>query len=425
MVNKIKKKYYWIIAIVALAVMTVAGGIVNCRSGIFMIPVTESLGISRGDFSLAMSIRGMAGFILSMVSGALYIRLGYRKVVSIGLLVFAVGMGMQAVGNSMTVLCIAAILEGTNSLCISTGAPRLIGNWFHGRYGLVMGIVSAGTGLGGSLFSILLSKTVKAAGWRVGYWVIVALLVAISLIVWMLVRNRPEEMGLRPYGEGQIATKRKKDHSDHWEGYTMAELKKKPVFYLAILGTFLACTCTYMAFYVVMPYVQDCGMTAETAAVVNSVVMLGLTGAKLVFGYLCDRIGVKTVTLFSMIAGVISLWLLAGITGPTSAYIAAAVYAMSLTLNGIAPPMLELSLFGYRSSASAAGIFIAMISAASMVANPVCNYLRDAIGSYRPIFRVSAIVLAGVVVLHLVIYAMTAKDRKAWEEAHAAQTAES
>ena len=48
---------------------------------------------------------------------------------------------------------------------------------------------------------------------------------AISLIVWLLVRNRPEEMGLRPYGEGQIATKRKKDHSDHWEGYTMAELK--------------------------------------------------------------------------------------------------------------------------------------------------------------------------------------------------------
>ena len=424
MKEKIVKHYYWVIAFAALTVMTVAGGIINCRSGVFMIPVTESLGISRGDFSLAMSIRGMVGFVLSLISGVLYIRLGYRKVVSIGMLIMAVGMGMHAVSDGMAIVCVAAVLEGINSLCISTGAPRLIGNWFHGRYGLVMGIVSAGTGLGGSLFGIILSKSVSAAGWRVGYWVAAAFLVATALIVWLLVRNRPEEMGLRPYGEGQLQTKRKKEHADHWEGYSMAELKKKPVFYLAILGTLLACTCTYMAFYVVMPHVQDCGMSADTAATVNSVVMLGLTGAKLVFGYMCDKIGVKATTLIAMIAGVISLWMLAEITGPTSAYIAAAIYALSLTLNGIAPPMLELSLFGYRASVSAAGIFLGMLSAASMIATPVCNYLRDAIGSYRPIFRVSAVVLLGVTVLHLVIYAMANKDRKAWEEAHAVQTAE-
>ena len=247
---------------------------------------------------------------------------------------------------------------------------------------------------------------------------------ATALTVWLLVRNRPEEMNLRPYGEGQLQIKRKKEHADHWEGYSMAELKKKPVFYLAILGTFLACTCTYMAFYVVMPHVQDCGMSPETAATVNSVVMLVLTGAKLVFGYLCDKIGVKTTTLIALVAGVVSLWMLAEISSPTSAYIAAAVYAISLTLNGIAPPMLELGLFGYRASVSAAGIFLGMLSAASMVANPVCNYLRDSIGSYRPIFRVSAVVLAGVTVLFLVIYAMAGKERKAWEKAHAVNATE-
>lgn len=424
MKDKIVKHYYWAIVLAALTVMTVAGGIVNCRSGIFMIPVTESLGISRGDFSLAMSIRGMVGFVLSMISGALYIRLGYRKVVSIGMLIMAVSMGMHAVSNGMVIICVAAALEGINSLCISTGAPRLIGNWFHGRYGLVMGIVSAGTGLGGSLFSIVLSKAVSAAGWRATYWITAAFLAATALIVWLLVRNRPEEMGLRPYGEGQVRVKQKKRHADHWEGYSMEELKKKPVFYLAILGTFLSCTCIYMAFYVVVPHVQDCGMSPETAATVNSVVMLGLTGAKLVFGYLCDKVGVKATTLIAMIAGVISLWLLAEISDPTSAYIVAGVYAISLTLNGIAPPILELSLFGYRASVSAAGIFLGMISAASMVANPVCNYLRDAIGSYRPIFRVSAVVLAGVTALYLVIYAMANKDRKAWEAANAPRTAE-
>jgi len=424
MKEKIVKHYYWIVAIVALLVMTIAGGVANCRGGIFMKPVSESLGISLGDFSLAMSIRGMSGFLVTMFSGAMFAKLGYRKVVSLGLVIYAMSLCMHAVSDGMAVLCVAAAVEGINSLCISTAAPRLVGNWFHGRYGLVMGIVSAGTGLGGSLLSIVMSKTIIASGWRVAYLVAAAFLILTALLVWLLVRNRPEEMKLRPYGEGQMPTKRRKVTNDHWEGYSMAELKKRPAFYLAALGTFLSCTCTYMAFYAVVAHVEDCGMSTETAAAVNSVVMLGLTGSKMLYGWASDKVGVKTTTLVALVLGAVSLWMLAEISGPTSAYIAAVVYSMSLTLNGIAPPMLELSLFGYRASVSAAGIFLAMLSAASMVANPVSGYLRDAIGSYRPIFRVTALVTVGVIVLYLVVYALANKDRKAWEREHAAQTVE-
>jgi len=424
MKDKIIKHYYWVVAIVALIAMTIAGGIANCRGGIFMKPVSETLGISLGDFSLAMSIRGMTGFLVTMFSGMLFIKLGYRKVVSLGIAIYAVSLCMHAVSDGMVMLCVAAAVEGIHSLCISTAAPRLIGNWFHGRYGLVMGIVAAGTGLGGSLFSIIMSKTIIASGWRVAYFVAAAFLVVAALLVWLLVRNRPEEMGLRPYGEGLMPRKRRKETNDHWEGYSMAELKKRPAFHLAVLGTLLSCVCTYMPFYAVVAHVEDCGMSTETAASVNSVVMLGLTASKLLFGVTSDKIGVKTTTIIALVFGAVSLWMLAEISGPVSAYIAAVVYAMSLTLNGIAPPMVELSLFGYRASASAAGIMIAMNSLASMVANPVSGYLRDAIGSYRPIFRVTALATVAVIGLYFVTFALADKDRKAWESAHTAQTVE-
>ena len=424
MKDKIVKHYYWVIAILALTVMTVAGGIANCRGGIFMKPVSEALGISLGDFSLAMSIRGLSGFLITLVSGALFAKLGYRKVVSVGVVVYAVSFCMHAAGNGMVMLCVAAALEGVNSLCVSAAAPRLVGSWFRGRYGLVMGIVSAGTGLGGSLFSIVLSKTIVDHGFQLAYLVAAVFLVVTALLVWLLVRNRPEEMKLRPYGESQMPAKRKKETRDHWEGYPMAELKKRPAFYLAMLGTFLSCVCTYMAFYAVVAHVEDCGMSTETAASVNSVVMLGLVGSKMLYGWASDKIGVKITTLIALVLGAVSLWMLAEISDPTSAYIAAVVYSMALTLNGIAPPMLELSLFGYRASVSGAGIFLAMLSAASMVANPVSGYLRDAIGSYRPIFRVSAIATVAVIALYLVTYAMANKDRKAWEAAQATQTVE-
>ena len=108
--------------------------------------------------------------------------------------------------------------------------------------------------------------------------------------------------------------------------------------------------------------------------------------------------------------------MLAGITGPVSAHISAAVFAISLVTSGIAPPLLVDSVFGYSSGAKALGIVVSMVSIAGMVATPMTNLLRDAIGSYRPVFRGSAIVNIIAIALYVVIFAMADKERKAREK---------
>lgn len=415
MKQKIMKHYHWIIAAVTFLLMIVGGGVANNRAALFQVPVTEALGISRGDFSLAISIKSLTGFLLSLVSGALFIKFGYRKLVVACMIIAAFGLGMTAFSYTVPMMCIAAALEGASGLCLNVGCPRIIGNWFHRRYGLVMGFVTAATGLGGTLFSILLSKLLGSVGWQTSFILCGVFFAVIAVLVLVLVRNQPKEMGLKPYGEGYVPKKRQKTTADHWEGFPIEELQKKPMYYLLIVATFLSSTCTYIAFQVVAPHVQDCGMDADFAAKIQGLLLLALTGTKLGFGFLSDRFGAKNMTLVSLGACAISLWLLAEISGPISAYIAAIVYAVALPLVGIVPPLLIPSLFGYRSGAKAMGIIISMISAASMVASPISNYLRDAIGSYRPVFRVTALVAVGVMALYLVIYAMAAKERKQFE----------
>ena len=58
-----KKNYHWLIAATALLQMFLIGGIYNNLSNLFLLPVTESLQISRSAFSLAVSMKGLFAFV--------------------------------------------------------------------------------------------------------------------------------------------------------------------------------------------------------------------------------------------------------------------------------------------------------------------------------------------------------------------------
>ena len=415
---KIKNRYHWVIAAVAVIEMLVCGGIINSLSGLFLIPVTEELGISRGDFSMAISLSSMMGFLCNLISGVLFMKFGYRKLISVCLVISAAGLCLFGSSHGMLTLCVAALMLGTsNGLGITVGAARIVGSWFHRHHGLVLGIVTAASGLGGSLFSLVLSGLIEGIGWRKAYFSAAAFFVGTAVLVFLIVRSRPQDIGLKPYGEGYMPKRKSKPQKtdDHWLGFTFEQLKKKPIFYLLILGTFLSCGCSYMAFSVIAPHVQDCGMGAEFAATVQSVVLFGLAASKLGFGYLSDRIGVKASTMITLAANTASLVLLALVDGPVSAVIAALVFSLGLTLTGIVAPLLTPALLGYQSGGKAMGIVLAMAPASNMLASPLCNSLRDTLGSYVPVFWGTAAVSVGVIVLYLIMYAMSAKDRKEYE----------
>ena len=418
MKEKVKQNYHWVIAGVVLLALTVCGGIMNSFNGIVLIPITESLGVSRGAFTAATITRNVMSFLLSLFSGILFVKFGYRKLVFACLLISASGFLLGATGQTLTVMCIACVLDGTYSVCTIAGPPRIIGTWFHRHYGLVMGIVTSATGFGGSIFSIILAKIVKDFSWRAVYLTTGVLFASVAVLILLVIRNKPEEIGLKPYGEGEHAQKKKKHDEDHWPGFYMDELKKKPAYYLLVIGTLLSSICVYMAFFVVSPYLQDCGMQLEVAATVQGLMLFGLAGSKLLLGFISDKIGAKRVTIISMVALIVSMVMLVYIRRAVFAYVTVLIYSVGLLMAGFIPMILLPSLFGYHSGPKAMGIVMAMISAANMIANPLTNSLRDALGSYKPVFMGTAIVSVGVLVLYLVMFAMAAKDKKKYYLAH-------
>ena len=169
--NIIKKNYHWIIVAVLLVELAVHLGILNNISGLYIIPVTEELGISRGSFSWAYSIRSLIAFFSTLFSGFIFSKYGFRKLATIFLLITAVSYALLGSSQNALMLAVASALMGTGEgFCSTAAATRMVNTWFHKNQGLILGLVTASTGLGGSLFSIILSKSIETDGWRFSYY---------------------------------------------------------------------------------------------------------------------------------------------------------------------------------------------------------------------------------------------------------------
>ena len=416
--EKLKTHYYWVIAVVTVVALVVCGGIGSALSSVVRGSVTGELNIGEDQISLEVTILSGVAFIINLLSGVLFVKFGYRKLIFGCMMLSALGYLLGSFSNNLLGLCMAAVLSGMYGVCNRSGTPRILSPWFHRHYGTIMGFVTCMTGFGAAFFTDMFQKTEATFGWRNAYRLASVSCMVVALLVLIFIRNKPADMGVKPYGEGELTKNAKKSTRDHWEGFDMSVLKKKPTFYMMIAGTFLSSACVFMCFYVIPTHSKAIGMTAEEGATAQSLMFYGLGIFKLVFGYLSDRIGVKSMTMIALGALTTSMLMLASATGRNGMYAAAVVYSLSLSLTIMVPTLLTPSLFGYRAGAKAMGVIMAAAPAANMVAPLLSGALYENIyGSYTPIFRITALASVAVIGLYIIMYILTNRDRRKYESA--------
>ncbi len=419
MIRVLKKHYHWVIAFLAFLEMVLYGGLLNCAS-IFIIPISESLNVSRASFASASIPYTLVCSIGTMLSGNLFHRFGYKKCAILSLIIVAISYVVTAFSTNLTMYMISKLLFGLGyAACFTAGAVRIVKDWFHKHQGLVVGAVTMSSGLGGALMTVVLTDIMERSDWRTAS-LVVAGLVAAMTVLYLLIKDKPEQMGLKPFGFGEIPKKTsKKTAIQHdWPGYETKELLHHPFFYLMLLCTIASCVCIYVASSVVVPHFQAQGFTAAEAAGMQSFVMLVVGAAKLVCGGLSDRLGPKPVTVFCMICAIAGEWLVSMSTDPVICYAGCFILSIGMCMTSLMVPLLAAPLFGYRSFMSANGIFMAMCSLASMISGPISNHCFDTTGSYVPAFRIAALVNVGVLLLYFVLFALANREKSRYFAEH-------
>jgi predicted MFS family arabinose efflux permease len=89
---------------------------------------------------------------------------------------------------------------GTGMTALVLGAT-IAARWFAARRGLVVGILTASVATGQLIFLPLLASLTESVGWRVALGLICVMLGVTALAVLLVMRDRPSDLGLRPFGD--------------------------------------------------------------------------------------------------------------------------------------------------------------------------------------------------------------------------------
>jgi predicted MFS family arabinose efflux permease len=171
--------------------------------GVFIVPLQHEFGWTTAEISSALSIRFILFGLMAPFAAALLNRYGLRNVTLAAQLIIVsalvASLAMTKVWQLM-LLWGVVIGIGTGMTALVLGAT-VAARWFADRRGLVVGILTASVATGQLLFLPLLATLTDRFGWRVALALICCMLGVAAFAVLLIMRDRPSDLGLRPFGD--------------------------------------------------------------------------------------------------------------------------------------------------------------------------------------------------------------------------------
>ena len=410
-VRKPRLFYGWYILAVVFFTTSLSNGIMNIPLGAILKPMTEDTGWTRTQVTLAGTIGIIAGSMLVPISGRLADRYGPRVLMTLGAVVLgSVFMGlahMQALWQFYA-LYIAGRITSSNSLQ-GVPAQTVVVNWFVRLRGRAVGITTSSIYLGGAIHAFLVRHLTLLFGWR-SVWLTFGLATWVILILpcALILRRRPEDLGLLPDGDnpderGEIQRETTQNLpqgpvEERWP--VKAALRTRAFWFLSAAFTLnqiaLASTLVHQ-----VAYFTDKGISYEMA--VTGLSLFALMGAlgQFTWGFLAERIDIRYCVVTNFLLGLLGLVILETATDRTSVLLFTVTFGFAIPSQLALSPIIFSNYFGRLSIGAIRGV-IAPIQSVGVAAGPfVTALVFDAFHSYIPAFTTFMVFFVIAIVLVL------------------------
>jgi MFS family permease len=194
--------YGWVMVGVTFLTALITAGTVGAP-GVFIVPLQQEFGWSTAEISSAVSIRFSLFGLMAPFAAALMNRYGLRNVTLSALLIVASALASSLLMTKVWHLMLlwgVVIGIGTGMTALVLGAT-VATRWFTARRGLVVGILTASVATGQLVFLPLLAGITERMGWRIALSLVCMMLALAAFAVLMVMRDRPSDLGLRPFGD--------------------------------------------------------------------------------------------------------------------------------------------------------------------------------------------------------------------------------
>jgi MFS family permease len=283
--------YGWVVASVTFLTMLVTAGAVGAP-GVFILPLQKEFGWDTADISSALAIRLLLFGLMGPFAAALMNRYGLRRMAASALTLIVAGL-LLSIGMTRVWQLIAlwgfVIGIGTGLTALVLGAT-VATRWFTARRGLVIGILTASSATGQLVFLPMLAALTERVGWRFSIALMCGAMALALIAVMALMRDRPSDVGLAPYGETAVAPAGPPSAAALAPIAALREAAKTRVFWV-LFATFFICGASTNGLIQThfIPLCADFGLPAVGAASVLAMMgifdFIGTVGS----GWLSDR----------------------------------------------------------------------------------------------------------------------------------------
>ncbi|MDV3250517.1 MFS transporter [Devosia sp. BK] len=384
--------------VVPMPVVIIAGCIIAAIGfgtrgafGLFTLPATEDLGLSREQWAMAMAVQNLVWGIAQPFAGGFADRYGTGRVLAVGGLIYALGvLGMSFSTDVLSLTITAGLVTGTGIAVASFGVVMAA----FGRVvpaekrSFVFGIATAASSAGQFIFAPLGQGFISAFGWQMALvWIALLLLLIIPLSAALRGRS------VSTPGEADMPFMQ-----------ALSQAWGHGSYRLLVIG-FFVCGFHLAFINVHMPaYLVQCGLSPEVGSWTIAVIGLFNIAGSLLSGWLGSRLPkqILLATIYFLRAIAIAAFLLVPVTEVTAYTFAAAMGLLWLSTVPLTAGLVTL-FFGPRYMGMLYGVAFFSHQLGSFVGVWLGGVVYDQTGSYSLVWYLGIILGLASAALHLPI----------------------
>ncbi len=384
---------------------------------VFLKPLTEDLGVSRGLFSLLRSGEILLGAAMAPLVGPMVDRYGGRWLMAGGALAAGLGfVAMSQVDAFWQFLILRWILVSVGGVFMCHMVVSVtVSRWFVRKRGRAIAMASLGQGFSKVLIPAVTATLFVSVGWRFTwaiFGVITLIIVVIPALLFM--RRSPEELGLQPDGVDELVTdndapKPKLDAQANRKTsadevvWTWQEVIRTQTFWIICFIYGMANVGIAGLNLHVFAYVTDVGFSTIVAATVLSIIASTQLGSTLVWGVISERMEIRRSSMLMFLIQAIGLALVLSLNQIVPLYAGFFLYGIGLGGGWVLQELIWATYFGRVSLGMVRGLGILVTHAFGAAGAPFFGFVHDLTGSYRSSFLTFVIALTVSTLLSLLV----------------------
>ncbi|NQW18750.1 MAG: MFS transporter [Chloroflexi bacterium] len=346
----------WPVAGVTFLTLAASIGMGQFAFGVFITPLEDEFGWTRTQINISLTLGVVTAFI-SPFTGRLLDRYGSRWIMVISLASIALGFFLRAIMTDLWQFYLFSLLivlgvPGTTMMPVG----RLVGLWFPGTRGRMMGIVTAGNNFGGMVTIPLAAGMIALAGWRWSFAAMGLIVLVVLVLVVLTIRDDPDEIDREAGKRWAPKTLPGRQARSLLSGFSTSQAFHMRTFWFLMIAMGLQQFARTAVSTQLFPHLEQKGFGIGTAAAMVSVVSFFAIASKIISGRVSESFTARYTYVAIIAMQMVGMALLILFGGSWAVWIALVIFGLGMGGVGTLGPLVIVENFGLRNFGGILGL---------------------------------------------------------------------